>query len=178
MFRPRFWPKIWCKTIYCFGRNKTFRPKEAVSAEIDCFGRKKCFGQNFGFGRNFDFSREPCFRFGVSAKNLFRLTTSDQMPHPPCTLRSLPKSLHVVKDEPRERDDHEDDERDGDEQHRGPLLELEGVATDRVGEVEVPVLLFSDVVIFHGYNLQSFPSHRLWDFVIFCFGSSPALLGQ
>ena len=29
----------------------------------------------------------------------------------------LPKPLHVVKDEPREGDDHEDDERDGDEEH-------------------------------------------------------------
>ena len=26
--------------------------------------------------------------------------------------------------------------------------------------------------------LQSFPSHRSWDFVMFCFGSSPALLWQ
>ena len=63
MFRPRFWPKIWCKTIYCSGRNKTFRPKEAVSAEIDCFGREQCFGWNFGFGRNFGFFRGALFRF-------------------------------------------------------------------------------------------------------------------
>ena len=27
-------------------------------------------------------------------------------------------------------------------------------------------------------RLQSFPSHSSWDFVMFCFGSSPALLGQ
>ena len=27
-------------------------------------------------------------------------------------------------------------------------------------------------------HLQSFPSHRWWDFIMFCFGSFPALLGQ
>ena len=90
MLRPRFWPRIWCKTIYCSGRNKTFWPKEAVSAEIDCFGRKKCFGQNFGFGRNFGFSREPCFGFGVSAKNLFRLTTTFQTSESTRCLKAWP----------------------------------------------------------------------------------------
>ena len=47
----------------------------------------------------------------------------------------VPESLDVVKDEPGERDDHENDEGDGDEEHRGPLLKLEGVAADRVCEV-------------------------------------------
>ena len=47
----------------------------------------------------------------------------------------LPESLDVVKDEPGERDDHENDEGDGDEEHRGPLLKLEGVTADRVREV-------------------------------------------
>ena len=28
------------------------------------------------------------------------------------------------------------------------------------------------------YNVQSFPSHRSRDFAMFCFASSPALLGQ
>ena len=65
MFRPRFWQKIWCKTIYCSGRNKTFRPKEAVSAE------KSVSAEILAFPGG------PCFGFGVSAKNLFRLTTTD-----------------------------------------------------------------------------------------------------
>ena len=30
----------------------------------------------FRFGRNFGFSQGPCFGFGVSAKNLFRLPTN------------------------------------------------------------------------------------------------------
>ena len=47
----------------------------------------------------------------------------------------VPESLDVVKDEPGERDDHENDEGDGDEKHRGPLFKLEGVAADRVCEV-------------------------------------------
>ena len=47
----------------------------------------------------------------------------------------VPESLDVVKDEPGERDDHENDEGDGDEEHRGPLLKLEGVSADRVCEV-------------------------------------------
>ena len=49
MFQHRFWPKIWCKTTYCFGRDKTFLPKDAVSAEILVFRgalfRFLCFGQ-------------------------------------------------------------------------------------------------------------------------------------
>lgn len=63
--------------------------------------------------------------------------------------------LDVVKDEPGERDDHEDDEGDGDEHDRGPahiLLQVAGSDGDVQGDRDVPLQ--------QGHDLTTF---GLWD---------------
>ena len=66
------WLQKMDKNIVVLAEKGCFRPKIAVTAENNSYRRKFCYGRNFGYGR-------ISYRYGVSAKILFRSHTSQKI---------------------------------------------------------------------------------------------------